>query len=142
MQHKDVKDIVGAQVEAIKALTNALQTQNVVAARRHVSKLPVALQDDISSDADTNYGPVRETRRALGDKTRSQAITDRKRDYLDEVSASRTEARENPAYHSEPTIARRWTRSKGKGGPVGISEISEISKMPPQLNGPCVKNQS
>ena len=42
-----------------------------------------------------------------------------------------TVARDDPPYHSEPTVARRWTKSKGKGGPVGISEISEMSKMSP-----------
>ena len=44
-----------------------------------------------------------------------------------------TVARDDPAYHSEPTVARRWTKSKGKGkgGSVGISEISEMSKMSP-----------
>ena len=59
---------------------------------------------------------------------------DQKRDYLDELSAARTEERENPAYHSVPTMPRqrRTTgKQKGKGGAVGISEISEISKMPP-----------
>ena len=132
VQHKDVKDIVGAQVEAIKALTNALQTQNVVAARRHVNKLPTALQDEMPSDADANYRPVRSRdtkRRALMDKPKFKALMGKRRDYVDEFSATRTEARENPTVHSEPTVARR--KRKGKGGAVGISEISEISKIPP-----------
>ena len=146
VQHNDVKDLVKAQMQAINALTGALQSRDVLAARRLVNKLPHALQDEMSPDTDTNYGPVRDSRRALGDKTRTMAITDRQRDYLDEVNASRTEARDNPAYHSmptvarddpayhsEPTVARRWTKSKGKGkgGSVGISEISEMSKMSP-----------
>ena len=67
VQHNDVKDLVAAQMDAIKALSGALQTQNVVAAGRHVSKLPLALRDEMSSDTDTNYGPVRDRRRALGD---------------------------------------------------------------------------
>ena len=97
MQHKDVKDIVGAQVEAIKALTNALQTQNVVAARRHANKHPDTLQDKMSSDADANYRPVRSRdakRRALMDKPKFKALMDKRRDYVDEFSATRTEARE------------------------------------------------
>ena len=59
---------------------------------------------------------------------------DKKRNYLDELSAAPTEERENPAYHSVPTMPRqrRTTRKqRGKGGAIGISEISEISKMPP-----------
>ena len=137
MQHKDVKDIVGAQVEAIKALTNALQTRNVVAARRQVNKLPTALQDEMPSDADANYRPVRSRdtkRRALMDKPKFKALMDKRRDYVDEFSATRTEARENPTVHSEPTVARRKRttgKQKGKGGPVSINEISEINKMPP-----------
>ena len=122
----DVADLVGAQMEAIKALTSALQTQSVIAAKRHVGKLPKALQDQMSSDSEAaSYGPVRKTK-AIKDKRRS-SLAIRDRDAMEEFNSVPVEERDNPTVHDIPRQPRMRLRRKGKGEPTNAAAAAKES---------------
>lgn len=111
---RDVSDLVGAQMEAIKALTSALQSRDVMAARQHARKLPKALQDKLSSDSEATYGPAKKVR-AIKNNRRPLAIRDR--NAVEEFNSVPTEARSNPTVHDLPRFPRMKIRRRGKGEP-------------------------
>jgi hypothetical protein len=135
VRNTDVTDIIEGQKEAFQALTSELQTRNVIAAKRHLARLPKALRYQVSSDneATTSYGPVRQFKAFKGkDKRRRHG------DYLDEFISVPVETRPNPTVHDMPTRPKMRPRRKGKGKPTDadpesdtLRGIADFSKLAP-----------